>query len=251
MGSIDIESKKYFSNNEIFADAFNFKMFDGKQVILPEQLQPVDTTEIIVPYGNNAKFPVERHRDIMKIWAAKEDGRAVYVLLGEEIQADIHYAMPVRSMLYDSITYAKQVDAARRSYRNQKDTGDVVYEEGQVKIRLTSEEFLSGFRKEDKLIPNYRINLIAPFDIGKDDADKFHTDLGLALLVLKYQNDESIVDIIRNTNHRRIDRNTAEFLNVVADLKLEYKDSEEEGSICVKEWRNTQEELWRKEERKE
>ncbi len=88
-----------------------------KQVIAPESLRTVDTTEIITPYGNDAKVPVQKYRDNMKIWAAMYDGKVVYVLLGSENQSNIHYAMPPKNMLYDSINYASQVDAARASYK--------------------------------------------------------------------------------------------------------------------------------------
>ena len=92
MGIIDTESKKYLSIDRIFADAFNFLIYDGEQVIKPENLRPVDTTEVAVPYGNGARVPIQKYRDILKIWAAMEDDNAVYVLLGEEAQANVHYS---------------------------------------------------------------------------------------------------------------------------------------------------------------
>ena len=269
MGTIDVESKKYLSDGEIFADVFNYLLFNGEQVILPENLRPADTAEIAVPYGNNARIPIQRYRDILKVWKVMEDGNAVYILLGEEVQTHVHYAMPVRTMLYDSLNYVAQVEEAGRSYKRKNDRGDIVFEEGQVKIRLSSEEFLSGFRKQDKLmpvitvvvylgddnwdgprsihemlevederllsvVPDYRFHLLAPIDIAEKDFEKFNTDLGFAMKVLKYQNDEEIVDVIMSTEHRTIGRNTAEFLNAAADLKLEYTEAEttEEIDMC-------------------
>lgn len=265
MGKYDAESKKYLSVNQIFADAFNYIIYDGEPVIKPEALKPVDTTEIAIPYGNGARVPIQKYRDTMKIWAAMQDEDAVYILLGGEAQNKIHYAMPVRDMLYDSINYASQVDAARRSYRDGEKDAELLFEEEGVKIKLTQEEFLSGFRKEDKLIPiitsviyfgpdewdapmsihemfdvkderilrmipDYRINLIAPAEIADEDFEKFNTDLGFAMKVLKYQRD-SAVKIIEQSKNRKIDRETAEFLNKVADLKLVYTEPEEEGGV--------------------
>lgn len=276
VGKIDAESRKYLSVNQIFADAFNYLIYDGDQVILPEKLRTVDTTEIAIPYGNNSRVPVQKYRDTMKIWAAMEDEYAVYVLLGGEAQSHVHYAMPVKDMLYDALNYAAQVDEARRSYRkkagvdktginNAVDRGELVFEENQLKIRLTAEEFLSGFRKGDKLIPvitaviyfgpekwdgptsiremvkvpdkrmlraipDYFINLIAPAEIDDGDFDKFHTDLGFAMKVIKHQKDDA-VEIIKATDHRKIDRNTAEFLNTVANLNLVYDEAEEEVAV--------------------
>lgn len=174
--------------------------------------------------------------------------------------------MPVRDMLYDSINYVSQVDEAKRSYRNHgEDAGELSFEDGELKIRLTQEEFLSGFRKDDKLIPvitaviyfgpdewdgptsihdmlkvpdermlrvipNYSINLIAPARIDDEDFGKFNTDLGLAMKVIKYQK-TSAVEIIQQTNHRKIDRGTAEFLNRVVNLNLVYQEPAEEGEV--------------------
>ena len=41
----DTVLKLYWSDNEQFADLFNAVLFDGRQVILPEELEDVDTEE--------------------------------------------------------------------------------------------------------------------------------------------------------------------------------------------------------------
>lgn len=48
--------------------------------------------------------------------------------------------------------------------------------------------------------------------------------------VIKYQQ-HGTVEIIQQTNHRKIDRGTAEFLNKVANLNLVYDEPEEEGEV--------------------
>ncbi|MCR4889904.1 MAG: hypothetical protein K5979_12110 [Ruminococcus sp.] len=159
---MDTQTKQYISRPNIFADAFNYLLYNGRQVIRADALQPVDTTEFATPYGNGAKAPIQRYRDNMKIWAAMHDDKAVYVLLGSENQTKVHYAMPVKNMLYDSINYAGQVEQARRSYT------DFKYVDDGVRIKLTAEEFLSGFRKGDKLIPV--ITAVILFDPGNWDA---------------------------------------------------------------------------------
>ena len=144
MGKIDIATKQYMSHKNIIADAFNFYVYDGVQIIKPEKLQKIDTAEFMMPYGNDAKAAVQKIRDNLMLWEGVTDGNAVYVVLGTENQDKIHYAMAVKNMLYDSLQYAKQVEEAKSSYRN-KNKG--------AAIKLSSEEFLSGFRKEDKLMP--------------------------------------------------------------------------------------------------
>ena len=262
MGKRDTYTKQYIARPLIFADAFNYLLYNGRQVIKPDALKPVDTTEVIIPYGNNAEVPVQKYRDNMKIWAAMQDDDAVYVLLGSENQSSIHYAMPVKDMLYDSINYAAQVDSARQSYKSFK------FDEDGVRISLTRSEFLSGFRKGDKLmpvitaviyfgaeewdapmsihemldvdeellpfIPDYRINLIAPANIPDSDfstrnmTGKFHTGFGTLMQVIKHQNEIGVADILSNAP--KIDEASADMIAEVANIKFE-KTIDEKGEV--------------------
>ena len=269
MGVIDTEGKKYLLDNEIFADAFNYLVYGGKQVIKAAELREIDTTEFAVPYGNNAKAPVQKYRDILKLWNAMMDDDAIYVILGAELQDKVHYGMPVKDGLYDMLGYSKQIDEIRRSYRKQGEEtgGEITAEDGALKIKLTSEEFLSGLRKEDKLIPiitavvyfgdtpwdgprslhdmldfkndaiksyvpDYKLNLISPADMEDEEFGKFSTDLGFAMEVIKHQSSDAD-EVIERTNHRKIDRDTALFLNTVVKLNLEYEEETGGVDMCL------------------
>lgn len=271
MGVIDTEGKRYLFNNDIFADAFNYLVYGGKQVIKADELREIDTTELALPYGNGAKVPVQKYRDILKLWDAKMDDDAIYVILGTELQDKVHYGMPVKDGLYDMLGYSNQIDEVRRSYRSQNgknDTdGELVIDGDSLKIKLTSEEFLSGLRKGDKLIPiitavvylgetpwdgprslhemldfkndviksfvpDYKINLISPADMDDDEFTKFNTDLGFAMNVIKHQSDNAD-EIIGATNHRKIDRDTAVFLNTAVKLNLEYEEETGGVDMCL------------------
>ena len=269
MGVLDTEGKKYLSDNEIFADAFNYLIYGGKQVIKATELREIDTTELAVPYGNNAKAPVQKYRDILKLWNAMMDDDAIYVILGAELQDKVHYGMPVKDGLYDMLGYSKQIEEIRRSYRKQgeENTGEITAEDGTLKIKLTSEEFLSGLRKGDKLIPiitavvyfgdtpwdgprslhdmldfkndaiksyvpDYKLNLISPADMEDEEFTKFSTDLGFAMEVIKHQSSDAD-EVIERTNHRKIDRDTAEFLNCAVKLNLEYEEEVGGVDMCL------------------
>ena len=241
-----------------FADAFNYLLYDGEQVIKPDELQELDTIELTVPYGNNARVPVQKYRDLMKMWNAMMDENAIYVILGAELQDRVHYGMPVKDGLYDMLGYSKQIAEIKRSYR--KDAakeGEITVDNGVVKIKLTSEEFLSGIRKEDKLIPiitavvylgedpwdgprslfemldirdkrlipflnNYKLNLISPADMEEDEFEKFRTELGYVMKLIKHQSEDADELIIRE-GHRKISAETAHFLNAAMKLNLEYE----------------------------
>ena len=158
---MDSAGKVYFSNPVYFADAFNFLLYGGERVIDPGRLRELDTTEVTAINGGNAKANVQKTRDLLRMWGAMEDDNAVYVMLGLELQGLVHYAMPVRSALYDAIGYANQVSNIARSYRKdakekregKEEEADVTVENGTVKIKLTDAEFLSGLRKGDRLVP--------------------------------------------------------------------------------------------------
>jgi len=257
LGVMDTEGKQYLSNPVIFADAFNYLLYDGEQVIKPEELKELDTTELTVPYGNNARVPVQKYRDLLKLWNAMMDENAIYVILGAELQDKVHYGMPVKDGLYDMLGYSKQIAEIRRSYRQDSvdQEGEITVDNSVLKIKLTSEEFLSGLRKEDKLIPiitavvyfgekpwdgprslfemldvrderlyrflsDYKLNLISPADMDEDEFVKFHTELGFAMTLLKHQAADADELIVRE-GHRKVSSETAYFLNAAMKLNLE------------------------------
>ena len=49
----DSTTKKYMSDNEVFADAFNFYIYGGEQVIKSDQLRTLDTTAITLTNHRN------------------------------------------------------------------------------------------------------------------------------------------------------------------------------------------------------
>ena len=127
MGLADTVTKAYMKDNSVFADAFNYLIYGGEAVVDPKQLQELDTTEIALPFGSQdeeGKQPeeaVQKYRDVLKSAIIKQDDEAAYILLGIENQTDIHYAMPVRNMIYDALQYGKQVTdtaASIISFRN-------------------------------------------------------------------------------------------------------------------------------------
>ena len=125
MGKKDAITKDYMNDPCIFADAFNFFMYDGRQVILPEQLHSLDAAEIAIPYMADGKgYPIQKFRDNLKYLAAMQDEHTAYLLLGTENQSEIHYAIPVKTMVYDSLQYASQVDAVGRRFRRHLKAGE-------------------------------------------------------------------------------------------------------------------------------
>lgn len=144
MGKKDTITKNHMKENRVFADAFNYLLYNGQQMIQPEKLREIDTTEMAILQGGDQKHQdsetVQKYRDILKKTVVKEDGETVYLLLGVENQTDIHYAMPVRNLIYDALQYGKQVS-------------DITAENRKTGKKRSGGEYLSGFYKEDKLTP--------------------------------------------------------------------------------------------------
>ena len=122
-----------------FADVFNAFLFEGKQIIDSQQLREIDSVEDYIPKEKkeqskknqskkNQENYFERLRDLLKEAVIKQDDNLTYVLLGLENQSDVHYAMPVRNMLYDALAYETQIRQINdRSYQ---ETGKRPYVKG-------------------------------------------------------------------------------------------------------------------------
>ena len=149
MGKIDQLTNEYMSDKARFADVFNYFVYDGRQVLIPEYLHELSTVEQVFPYGKDGKtHEVQRFRDVLKNACVMTDEQErTYVLLGIENQSYIHYAAPVKDMLYDAMNYTRQAERISSAHRKRKDMA-------------TSSEFLSGFNKDDRLRPVITLMII-------------------------------------------------------------------------------------------
>ena len=246
MGKVDAATKKYLMQSSVFADIFNFYLYEGQQVIHPGQLRELDPAEISMPYGADRKGePVQRYRDLFKALSAMEDQRAAYLLLGIESQDEVHYAAPVRNLLYD--------------YKG-RDRG----------------EFLSGFYREDKLLPvitlvvffspkewdgprslremmapkdvvirsmlpDYQLHLVSPAELSKADFGKFHTSLGDVLEFIKYSMDkDKLVEWLEGEKQDLVlGQKEVEVLNACVNADLRIQPEEEGVKMCkaIQDWK--------------
>lgn len=264
LGKIDTITKEYMQDPVIFADMFNKFLYHGKQVINPDNLTAMDTTEIAVPYGEGkAGVPAQKYRDVLKLMMT--DGNTAYCILGCEDQSSIHYAIPVKNMLYDSMQLAQQVTKAAKSHNPEKGN------------KPSSGEFLSGFYKTDRLIPvvtlviywgpdrwdgplslkemyaaaddaimqyvpDYKINLIAPEQMSDDEIKEFKSSLKEVMLYIKYSKDKAKLQEIaqEDPNFLSMDRQAAEVINVTTNSRLKYPEGKETINMClaIEEMRN-------------
>lgn len=136
MGKQDTALKQFLSDNRRFAELFNNALFDGAPVVRPEKLKEADTTEAeVIALRGGAKETIQKSRDIAKIY----NDEIELVILGIENQQQVHYAMPMRVMVYDALSYERQYQEISRAHGREKD--------------LKGAEKISGFAGTDKLIP--------------------------------------------------------------------------------------------------
>lgn len=253
MGKIDTATIHYMKDKKVFADAFNFFVYKGEQVIDPDSLQELDTREIAVPYGSDGvKQPVQKVRDLIRS-VTMTDNKTAYLLLAIENQANVHYAMPAKNLLYDALQYATQVEDAAASHRKAGGFRGA-----------SSAEYLSGFKKEDRLIPvitlvlyfspapwdgprslhemfgkidsrvlrfvpDYKINLIAPNEISETEFGQFQSSLKEVMAYIKYAHDKVKVKkfVDSNPKFKEVPRAAFDVLDACTNTGLKVPETEE------------------------
>ena len=285
----------YLSVPEIFADYWNGAVFGGVQKIQAGDLEAYSGTYYAIPDGKSCKTK-SRSRDVIQ----KVKQGTTYTILGVENQQDISYVMPVRQMEYDVMEYRRQIKeiAAKNRKRakeqqlkekNQqeddiKGSDETVSEvneqenkDAEVNVKERSEfwrnsgEFLSGFRKDDKLmpvvtttfyhgleeydgcrdlhgmlklekehedyldlIPNYPLNLITLKDIQEDN---LRTGLREVIGVMKRSRDKDDLLQYYQENQERfhqLDDETINTIGVLINQKdlIKYKDENGGVNMC-------------------
>ena len=255
LGTKDSKAKEYLSDNTRFSEICNYVLFDGEKVIKPEDLKECDTTEVLSVFGIDKKQIVkQKWRDLLKSVSVKHTGQMYVILIGAEAQTDIHYAMPVKTMIYDALNYGEQVNEAKKRHRKNRDY-------------RSSDEFLSGFTLDDKLTPvititlylgttqwdgprslaemmpqmderilpfinDYRINLLNPLEIT--DFSKFETGLRPLFELLKNASDEEKLNelITKDDTFTRVDVETVAAINLFVGTDIKYDEKEEVVNMC-------------------
>ena len=256
MGKKDTKAKEYLADNERFADLCNVLLFNGEQVIGAESLVEKDSTEALSMLGSedNEQTFQQKWRDLLKSAVIKQTQGIYIVLIGVESQSMVHYAMPVKNAIYDALNYGSQVKRIGKRHRKAAD-------------KSSRAEFLSGFHKEDRLIPiititvywgaddwdaprtlhemfgdldrrlksyipDYRINLLAPKEI--EDFNKFQTELGNVLEAIKVSDDQASMDRLFQSNKKfsAMSNESVEAINTFIGTNIPVNQKEGVTDMC-------------------
>lgn len=253
MGKQDNLTKEYMSEPEHFADAFNYYLFHGKQVIRPDSLTVLDPTEIGIVFGNSSDETVQKVRDVLKQCIVMEDDKVSYLILGIENQSEIHYAMCVKNMIYDALNYGNQISQASRNHRKDKNL-------------KSGSEFLSGFTKEDHLktvvtltiyfgsddwdaprslremfedidehiiecAADYKLNLIVPKEITS--FSQFTTEFEIVMKYIAASADkEKLHETVKGNEFEEVDVKTVRLLNACTGSSIPVQKGEVKVNMC-------------------
>ena len=256
MGKKDIGTYEYMSDKNRFADLFNFYLYGGKKVILPEKLRELDTKELVIPHDNTKAS--QKVRDILKELRAMEDENARYLLLGIENQSEIHYAMPVKNMIMDAARYVQQAKDIAKSHK-----------ENHENKHLLPGEYLSSLHKDDKLTPiitlvvfwsaetwdgpkslhemfsvqnkdilkyvaDYKLNLFSPQMIEDETFPEFETELAEVFKFIKYSKDKGTLKLLLKDDEafHHLGTESAVLIETVLHTKFKIDRDKEVINMC-------------------
>lgn len=160
MGKKENPLLAYYAQEERFAQLMNGWMLGGEPYFTAQNISEADRRLDGRSGKRRGREYRQRYRDLFK----KLDNTFVRLYIGTELMEYVDYAMPLRIMDCDVLSYIHQKNAVSKGHMEQKD--------------LKQDEYLSQFSREDRLLPV--INLI--LYLGEkpwDGATRLHEMLAL------------------------------------------------------------------------
>lgn len=239
MGKKDEYQFDYLDDNHRFADQVNGALFQGRQVVKPEELEPADAQFVYLGKEAGARKNFRAIVDRACMWKGR-----LFHILAVENQTFVDYHMVLRNMLTESLSYQRQWKQRKLAHEKEHD------------LCIGTDEFLSGMTRDKKFIPiitlvvycgtqhpwdgarclhelleideelkefvtNYKLNL---YDCHEHDTfDEYHTGLRQLFEVVRYCGDKEKLKQAMDTDkesYRQIDSDTRELIEVVAKVKI-------------------------------
>ena len=102
----DSACRTFLSNDVSFASFINAVVFEGEQLIRPENLVRYENDTAFIINDSKRIEDKKRRRDIV----VKSDINGIYCILGVEHQSSVDQAMVVRCAIYEMLEYLKQLE---------------------------------------------------------------------------------------------------------------------------------------------
>ena len=173
MGKKDISEKSLEELNDVFADIVNVLLFDGKKVILPDDLVESNPHS---NYTSNGKIR-EQERDVSKYW---NNSRIRLAAIGIENETEEEDDMPLRVISYDGAAYRAQF-SPKNNNRRYPVVSLVLYYgyKNRWKKSKTLHKSLDIPEELKKFVPDYKMNLFEIAYLKDEQVKLFKSDFKL------------------------------------------------------------------------
>ena len=237
VGQKDILLKDYFTP-DVFADAINAILYDGKSVVTPERMRTIDIETQHVEERDGDIRADARFRDLAKIVEVDD---AIYCLFAIEHQSVEDYTMPLRIMEYDVREYLRQVKNNKGIQVQIKPIITIVMywkadkwnQPLSVKdmfdkntVRWLEDNGLGGY------IQDYRMHLFEPGAVKEEDLEKFKTELKDVIAYVKYSKSTEELRKYNEKNRPGLSKDTVSLINVLTNSKYEFIEGKERLDMC-------------------
>ena len=237
VGHKDILLKDYFTP-DIFADAINAILYDGKSVVTPERMRTIDIETQRVEDENGNVTADTRLRDSAKVVEVDD---AIYCLFAIEHQSVEDYTMPLRIMEYDVREYLRQVKSNKGVQVRIKPIITIVMywkadkwnQPVSVKdmfdrntVRWLEDNGLGGY------IQDYRMHLFEPGTVKEEDLEKFKTELKDVIAYVKYSKSTEALKDYNEKYKPDLTKSTVTLINELTNSKYVFIEGKERLDMC-------------------
>jgi len=227
-------SREYIKNNEVFSDIINYYIFNGEEIIKPNDLHDLDTV-----YSKEIRnASINKIRDIVKRVCIKETKNNYYSIIGIENQSSIDKYMVIRNYLYDALEYDRQKSKKDDKIEMKiKPVITIVIYYGLRKWNAprSLHELLriddnNPFKEE---IDNYKLRLISLNELKLDDVLKFRSRFRQFSAYMSVANKkEEFYKYSNDIRFKNIDKETAHMLDTFVNINLDINYDEEVVDMC-------------------
>ena len=237
VGQKDILLKDYFTP-DVFADAINAILYDGKSVVTPEKMRTIDIeTQHVEEKDGDIKADV-RFRDLAKVVEVDD---AIYCLFAIEHQSVEDYTMPLRIMEYDVREYLRQVKNNKGIQVQIKPIITIVMywkadkwnQPVSVKdmfdkntVRWLEDNGLGGY------IQDYRMHLFEPGAVKEEDLEKSKTELKDVIAYVKYSKSTEALKEYNEKYKPDLTKSTVTLINELTNSKYVFIEGKERLDMC-------------------
>ena len=237
VGQKDILLKDYFTP-DIFADAINAILYDGKSVVTAERMRTIDIETQRVEDENGNVTADTRLRDSAKVVEVDD---AIYCLFAIEHQSVEDYTMPLRIMEYDVREYLRQVKSNKGVQVRIKPIITIVMywkadkwnQPVSVKdmfdrntVRWLEYNGLGGY------IQDYRMHLFEPGTVKEEDLEKFKTELKDVIAYVKYSKSTEALKDYNKKYKPDLTKSTVTLINELTNSKYVFIEGKERLDMC-------------------